>query len=115
MLPDELRQAANLIRTGRSTEARPIVARYVQQHPESEQGWLLLSMVLREHSQQMDCLERVLKINPDNGLARERLSRLQFERSAAPATPAPPKAAVGCRPEARGPAETDARRGSPRS
>jgi hypothetical protein len=92
MIPEELRRAADLIRTGRSTEARPIVARYVQQHPESEQGWLLLSMVLRDRAQQIDCLERVLKINPGNGLARERLIQFRSARAAAPATPAPPQA-----------------------
>jgi hypothetical protein len=92
MLPDELRQAANLIRTGKSGEARPILARYVQQHPESEQGWLLLSMVLSERSQRIDCLERVLKINPGNSLARERLMQYQSGPRAAPATPAAPRA-----------------------
>lgn len=77
MLPEELRQAGNLIRAGRSAEARPLLARYVQQHPDSEQGWLLLSMVLRERSQQIDCLERVLQLNPENGLARERLAQFR--------------------------------------
>ena len=103
MLPDELRQAANLIRTGKSAEARPILARYLQQHPESEQGWLLLSMVLRDRAQQIDCLERVLKINPQNGLARERLLQFQAARPAAPPTPAPakPVPAVVQKPQAR--------------
>ncbi|MCX6070047.1 MAG: hypothetical protein NTU91_04175 [Chloroflexi bacterium] len=103
MLPDELRHAANLIRTGRSSEARPILARHLQQHPESEQGWLLLSMVLRERSQRIDCLERVLKINPENGLARERLSQMQSARPAAPATPSQPQpaAAAGQKPQAQ--------------
>ncbi len=90
MLPDELRQAGNLIRAGRSAEARPVLARYVQLHPDSEQGWLLLSMVLRDRAQQIDCLERVLKINPGNGLARERLAQFQVARQAPPASPSAP-------------------------
>jgi hypothetical protein len=103
MLPDELRQAANLIRTGKSAEARPILARYVQQHPESEQGWLLLSMVLSERSQRIDCLERVLKINPGNSLARERLAQFQSGSRVAPAAPAASRAvtSTGQKPEAR--------------
>ena len=88
MLPEELRQAANLIRTGRSAEARPVLARYVQLHPDSEQGWLLLSMVLRERAQQIDCLERVLQINPSNGLARERLMQFHAAGPVAPGTAA---------------------------
>jgi hypothetical protein len=87
MLPDELRSAANLIRAGRGGEARPILARYVQAHPDSEQGWLLLSMVLRDHQQQMECLARVLSINPANGVALERMAQLRA-RTASPAAPA---------------------------
>ena len=92
MLPEELRQAANLIRAGRSGEARPVLARYVQQHPDSEQGWLLLSMVLRERSQQIDCLKRVLQINPGNALARERLAQFQVAGQAPPGAPSAPAA-----------------------
>lgn len=87
MLPEELRQAGNLIRAGRSAEARPLLARYMQLHPESEQGWLLLSMVLHERSQQIDCLERVLQINPGNGLALERLAQFRSARQAPRAAP----------------------------
>jgi hypothetical protein len=90
MLPEELRQAGNLIRAGRSAEARPVLARYVQQHPDSEQGWLLLSMVLRERSQQIDCLERALQINPGNGLARERLAQFRIAGQAPPGAPSAP-------------------------
>lgn len=97
MLPDELRSAANLIRSGRGGEARPILARYVQAHPDSEQGWLLLSMVLRERQQQMDCLARVLSINPANGVALERMAQIRA-RAAAPSAPAAGK------PESAGPA-----------
>jgi len=97
MLPEELRQAANLIRSGRGGEARPILARYVQAHPDSEQGWLLLSMVLRDRQQQMDCLGRVLSINPANGVALERMAQLR-------ARMAPPAGAATGKPESAGPA-----------
>jgi len=90
MLPEELRQAGKLIRAGRSAEARPVLARYLQQHPDSEEGWLLLSMVLRDRAQQIDCLERVLKINPGNGLARERLAQFRVAAQAPPASPSAP-------------------------
>ncbi len=90
MLPEELRQAGNLIRAGRSGEARPLLARYVQLHPDSEQGWLLLSMVLHDRAQQIDCLERVLKINPGSSLARERLAQFRVAGQAPPASPSAP-------------------------
>ncbi len=101
MLAEELRQAGNLIRAGRSAEARPVLARYLQQHPDSEEGWLLLSMVLHDRTQQIDCLERVLKINPANGLARERLAQFRVAGQAPPAPPAtPPSEHLGRAPQA---------------
>ena len=112
MLPDELRSAANLIRSGRGGEARPILARYVQAHPDSEQGWLLLSMVLRDRQQQMDCLARVLNINPANGVALERIAQLRARTAlpaagkpdgagpAAPVTPRPTPASPPATPQA---------------
>ena len=100
MLAEELRQAGNLIRAGRSAEARPVLARYLQQHPDSEEGWLLLSMVLRDRTQQIDCLERVLKINPSNGLARERLAQFRVAGQAPPAPSAtPPSEHLGRAPQ----------------
>ena len=56
MAADELKQAASLIRAGRGGEARPILARFLQANPASEDGWLLLSMVLRDRQQRIDCL-----------------------------------------------------------
>lgn len=83
MVADELRQAANLIRAGRGGEARPILARFLQANPASEDGWLLLSMVLRDRRQQMDCLERVLRLNPQNGVALERMAQMRARAAAA--------------------------------
>ena len=93
MVADELKQAASLVRAGRGVDARPILARYLQANPASEDGWLLLSMVLSDRQQRIDCLQRVLRLNPKNGVALERLAQLQARTAAAkPEAPATPEA-----------------------
>lgn len=73
---DDIRQVTTLIRNGRIEEARPILARLLQRNPHSEEGWLLLSMTVREREKQIDCLHQVLRINPDHQLAKSRLAKL---------------------------------------
>ena len=40
-------------------------------------------MVLRDRQQRIDCLQRVLRLNPSNGVALERLAQLQASAQAA--------------------------------
>ncbi len=74
--PDELRKAVELMRGGDSGAARTLLIDHVMHNPNSELGWMLLSYVLADRAQQVDCLERVLRINPHNEKARERLAEL---------------------------------------
>jgi hypothetical protein len=115
MAADELKQAASLIRAGRGGEARPILARFLQANPASEDGWLLLSMVLRDRQQRIDCLQRALRLNPANGVALERLAELQAraaeakpESPAKAEAPAPPTSAFTFEPtQAKAPVPAD--------
>ena len=84
-----LRRADDLIRTGKPEYAQPILIESLRQNPRSEQGWLLLSLAVPERDKQMDSLQMVLRINPNNPIARSRLAQLKME--AAP--PPPPKEA----------------------
>jgi hypothetical protein len=117
--PDELRNAVDLMRAGESGAARKLLIDHVMRNPGSELGWMLLSYLLSDRSQQIDCLERVLRINPQNEKARERLAELITpplpETPAAPvatatppfvgeeekpaAAPAPPRPSTGPRPD----------------
>ncbi len=80
-LPEKLKNAAELIKSGQIKEARAILATYVRQHPDSEDAWFLLSYVAPERNLQIDCLMRTLSLNPGHTEARARLNKL---------TPAPP-------------------------
>jgi hypothetical protein len=73
---DPIRQAADLIRVGRREEARPILARFLQTHPDSVDAWMLMSMSISDRQRQIDCLRQVLRIQPDHSLAQSRLTKL---------------------------------------
>jgi len=103
--PDPIRQAADLIRIGRREEARPILARHLQTHPDSADAWMLMSMCISDRQRQIECLRQVLRLQPENSLAQSRLKKLlsgtgtttwSIVPPAAP--PAAPEAAPGSTP-----------------
>lgn len=73
---EDLRKAVALLKEGNLAGARLILVDAVTQHPRDELGWFLLSFAVTEPGHQRDCLERVLRINPNNAKARERLEKL---------------------------------------
>ena len=87
---DVLRRAQACLRAGQPQLARPMLAEYVRQFPASEEGWLLLSQAVMEQKQKIDCLQRVLRINPANAEAQTRLRRLLAPPDEPPPTMPPP-------------------------
>ena len=79
-----LRRADDLIRTGKPEYAQPILIEFLRQYPRSEQGWLLLSLAVYERDKQMDSLQMVLRLNPNNSIARSRLAQLKMEAAQPP-------------------------------
>ncbi len=95
---DPLTEATQLVKNGRLDQAKEVLSRYLMKNPSSEQGWLLMSFVLADVAQQKDCLERVLRINPNNTVAQSRLAHLLgkrteelFQGKGQPPAPPPPK------------------------
>src|SRR5688500_5452452 len=91
-LPDDLAQAAALLRAGRLGEARALLVEVVRREPRADQAWFLLSLAVEDARQQRDCLLRALQLNPKHGAARERLAELdEDQRESLPApVPVPP-------------------------
>ncbi|HSB90707.1 MAG TPA: tetratricopeptide repeat protein [Anaerolineales bacterium] len=87
---ETIRQVSTLIRAGRIEDARPLLARLLQRNPQSEEGWLLLSMTVKDRQKQIDCLNQVLRINPDHQLAKSRIAKLSRPPTEAPTTGAVP-------------------------
>ena len=78
---DALTAATQMVKNGRLDQARETLMAYLVKNPSSEQAWLLMSYVLSDPSKQKDCLERVLKINPNNTVAQSKLAHLLGRRT----------------------------------
>ncbi len=72
-----LQQAEQLLREGKKQEARTLLVGYVRSNPSSTRGWWMLSFALTDPKQQIDCVERVLRLDPNYAPARARLEKLK--------------------------------------
>ncbi|MBN2085636.1 MAG: hypothetical protein JW748_10485 [Anaerolineales bacterium] len=78
---DALTAATQMVKTGHLEQARETLMQYLMKNPSSEQAWLLMSYVMSDPAKQKDCLERVLKINPNNTVAQSKLAHLLGRRT----------------------------------
>lgn len=70
-------QAIAAIQAGDRNLARRLLAELVQGNAQHEQGWLRLATVVDDRRQIVDCLHRVLAINPYNLTARQWLAQAE--------------------------------------
>lgn len=84
----DLQYIEQLLREGKKQEALPLLAGYLQQNPNSVQGWWLLGLTVSDPKRQIECMERVLLIDPASVLAQAQLEKLKEEISIP--SPAPP-------------------------
>ena len=73
---DILLRIERLLDAGRQQEARILLVEYLIQNPASAHAWWLMSLTITDPAQQMDCLKRVLVLDPNNEPARQRLAEL---------------------------------------
>lgn len=72
----ELQEAIALANAGRKKQARRLLLRVVSTEPQNTVAWLWLESTLDKLDERRECLEIVLKIQPDNVVARKRLKLL---------------------------------------
>lgn len=77
MIDDLLRQAISAIKSGDKVLGKQLLVQVLEQDSRNEFAWLWLSKCVSSHEQKLDCIKRVLKINPNNATAQKELSRLQ--------------------------------------
>ena len=87
---NSLHYVEQLIQEGKRQAALRSLAAFLKNNPGSAQAWWLLSQAVTEEKQQVECLERVLKMNPGYAPARARLAEL---KGASNQTPTPPPVA----------------------
>lgn len=69
-------QAIKAYKAGSRSLARIRLTDALKQNPNNEAAWLWLAAVVDEREKKLECLQRILKINPANTDALEAISRL---------------------------------------
>jgi len=75
-----LSQVKELLRARQKQDARILLEKYLQQNPHSEEGWWLMSFAVANQDQQIQCLKKILQINPDRQKVRKKLEELTGEK-----------------------------------
>lgn len=86
------RQGMSAIQSQKMEEARKLLAEAVRRDPGYEKAWLALASVVTDMEQAVDCLKRVLVINPNNRIAQEWLELARRERDRQLSTKRPSQA-----------------------
>jgi tetratricopeptide (TPR) repeat protein len=76
-LDDMLTEGIAAAKAGKRAEAQEWLVTLLQIDRYNEQGWLWLSGAADNDQDRLDCIQEVLKINPDNTFARRGLAALQ--------------------------------------
>ncbi|NDJ33590.1 MAG: hypothetical protein GYB64_02910, partial [Chloroflexi bacterium] len=85
---DSLRQGIEAAKAGQRDVARRHLAEAIRADPNNETAWLWMSGVVSSPQERIQCLQRVLAINPSNEVALRGLRALGVEPDVA--TPEPP-------------------------
>lgn len=75
--PPELMEAYKLLKAAERGPAARVLKQYLTKHPRDEMGWWLMAHAVTRPDNVRTCLERVLKINPQNAKARAKLDALR--------------------------------------
>ena len=74
-------QAEAAIKEKRIDDARRLLMSLVRVNPRHEQAWLTLASVMDDMDRAIDCLKRVLALNPNNETAKEWLTFAEQEKA----------------------------------
>ena len=74
---DELRRAVDAARAGRKQEARDLLLKIVDDHPQNEAAWIWLSGLVDSLEDRIIACENALTINPNNEKVRAYLMQLR--------------------------------------
>ena len=81
MTAQNLSYAIQLIKSGNKKEALPVLKKIVQAEPDNEKAWLWLYSCVESVEQKKYCLQKAIKINPNNQKAHNALSKFDVQPS----------------------------------
>jgi formylglycine-generating enzyme required for sulfatase activity len=68
--------AIQFIKSGNREQGKAILVEIIKKNPENENAWIWLSACVDSDAQKRECLERVLRINPNHQLAKSAIAKL---------------------------------------
>lgn len=78
-MSDRVHEAVQYIKAGNKAEGKKILIEVLTEDERNEAAWLWMSTTVETSDLRRECLEEVLKINPDNKSAQKALARLSKE------------------------------------
>ena len=75
-MSDSLQQAIAAIKAGDKETGQQLLAQVISADPQNEAAWVWLATVVDDPQRQRECLHKVLKMNPNNEIARRSLAEL---------------------------------------
>ena len=75
-MSESIKQAESAIKAGDTKHAFELLRQVLAEDPNSERAWWIMSGLV-QRSERVNCLEQVLRINPENQFARDALTRLK--------------------------------------
>ncbi|MCP4537558.1 MAG: hypothetical protein GY832_10460 [Chloroflexi bacterium] len=92
MTDDLLKQGVAALKEGQQEKARILLTQVLEHDQHNEMGWLWMSGVVDTDAERRICLENVLAINPNNGIAKRGLEGLGASQMTSPFTTVQPLA-----------------------
>ena len=77
MIESQLHKGIALAKAGKKAEARNVLGQVVKSAPQLAPGWLWLADVVETREQRQYCLEKVVRLNPQNEVARQALAQIE--------------------------------------
>ena len=75
-MSEVIQQAENAIKAGDTKSAFELLREVLAEDPNSERAWWIMSGLV-QRSERQNCLEQILRINPENQFARDALTHLK--------------------------------------
>jgi len=76
LVQETLRKAVHLIKSGEKESGLRLLKRILNKEPDHEEAWFWMSYCVSAPEKQIFSLRQVLRVNPENSIARERLTIL---------------------------------------
>jgi len=77
-MSNSIHQAESAIKAGDTKSAFDLLRQTLAEDPDSERAWWIMSGLV-QRSERVNCLEQVLRINPENQFARDTLAQLKTD------------------------------------